>query len=516
MSKTTEQVYNQWKSKYLKSYKDGLYVYYRDNEDNSSAMTVSEAHGYGMLIAVLKKNQSDFEGLFRYFQSWKNSKGLMQWQQKKSSNGTFVPGDEGGKNSATDGDIDIATALFLAAKLWNNAKYRTAAESLAESLWEHCFNQSTYAPLLGDWATPDDSAYILTRPSDFILSGFLVFKNEDKQRQQIWTKVIDNLVKTFQDQLAINPQTGLVADFLTLDSNTKKYKPVTKKVLESNRDSDYNWNSCRVPWRLSHYYLQSGDQRLRPLLDAEANFFSTVLSKGSSIKAGYSLSGRPLVSYSDLAFTAPVKLLFKTLNLKAPLDQINKYIDQDNESGYFVGLVFATCSFLVDGTTAATDLLTITNPKANQPMLPGQQVIIQYTVHGSPKTIGTTTQKPNYPDSIDMILRWTDKKNQTIQFLALNGLSTDPYVDLVKDQVYDHRWKLPNCHFFRRYLPSDWTFSLIFQPQYHQETIIQPLVNNNRTHAPTVPLGPKQPDISIPISVQFNITAMEDPHHKGC
>lgn len=209
-----------------------------------------------------------------------------------------------------------------------------------------------------------------------------------------------------------------------------------------------------------------------------------------------------------------------------------------------VGLVFATCSFLVDGTTAATDLLTITNPKANQPMLPGQQVIVQYTVHGTPKSksifylfyfysiytnnllssfkkkivIGTPTQKPNYPDSIDMLLRWTDKKNQTIQFLALNGLSTDPYVDSVKDQVYDHRWKLPNCRFFRRYLPSDWTFALIFQPQYHQETktIIQPSVNNNRTHVPTVPLGPKQADISIPISVQFNITAMEDPHHKGC
>lgn len=131
----------------------------------------------------------------------------------------------------------------------------------------------------------------------------------------------------------------MIADFLTLDS-TKKYKPVTKQVLESNRDSDYNWNSCRVPWRLCHYYLQSGDQRLRPLLDAEANFFSGVLSKGSSIKAGYSLAGKPLVSYSDLAFTAPVKLLFKTLNLKAPLDQINKYIDQDNDSGYFGDTIY--------------------------------------------------------------------------------------------------------------------------------------------------------------------------------
>lgn len=30
-------------------------------------------------------------------------------------------------------------------------------------------------PLIGDWADPGDDAYLLTRPSDFILSGYLIF-----------------------------------------------------------------------------------------------------------------------------------------------------------------------------------------------------------------------------------------------------------------------------------------------------------------------------------------------------
>lgn len=115
-----------------------------------------------------------------------------------------------------------------------------------------------------------------------------------------------------------------------------------------------------------------------------------------------------------------------------------------------------------------------------------------------------------------MILRWTDKKNKTIEFLALNGLNTDPYIDLVKNQDYSHRWKLPNCHFFRRYLPTEWSFSLIFQSQYHEILPVALPINGTKNHAAVVPLGPEQSDIIVSISVQFNTTLMDDPHHKGC
>lgn len=80
-------------------------------------------------------------------------------------------------------------------------------------------------------------------------------------------------------------------------------------------------------------------------------------------------------------------------------------------------------------------------------------------------------------------------------------------------KVYNHRWKLPNCHFFRRYMPSEWSYSLVFDPQYPD-----PVANNmsQPAHTPLVPLGPKQSQITIPISIMFNATAMADSHHKGC
>lgn len=62
----------------MRSYGDGFFIYYKEQSEGVPEQTCSEAHGYGMLISVLKRNQGDFDGLFRYFNQWRNHKGLMQ------------------------------------------------------------------------------------------------------------------------------------------------------------------------------------------------------------------------------------------------------------------------------------------------------------------------------------------------------------------------------------------------------------------------------------------------------
>ncbi len=64
---------------------------------------------------------------------------------------------------------------------------------------------------------------------------------------------------------------------------------------------------CRAPWRLAVYYLQSRDERILPLLQAQLRFF-----EGQKlISAGYKLDGTALADYSNIAFQAPVWCLFK-------------------------------------------------------------------------------------------------------------------------------------------------------------------------------------------------------------
>ncbi|KAI8640870.1 hypothetical protein BD408DRAFT_403862 [Parasitella parasitica] len=162
--------------------------------------------------------------------------------------------------------------------------------------------------------------------------------------------------------------------------------------------------------------------------------------------------------------------------------------------------------------TATNALVSVTNPKENQMLVPGQQLVLQYTINGVPTNNGAprTDPTPNYPSSLDVFLKWT-QNNQNFQLKAAGGLVTAARAD-GNNRVYNHPWKLPNCHFFRRYMPSEWSFSLVFDPQY-------PATANNMptsAHTSLVALGPKQAQIIVPIAIKFNATAMAESRHSGC
>src|SRR5690554_286418 len=169
-----------------------------------------------MLISVLMRNQQDFDGLLRWFLHFRNEKGLCSWQQiDDKHNRTYSNAPDGGCNSATDGDIDIATSLFYAARVWGRSPcgrydYRQIAVPLCKAIWDYEINHYTFMPTLGDWVNVPEpqmggascgegSAYAdVTRPSDFILSGFLTFYNEDVERSQQWGRVMDAIITTVQ------------------------------------------------------------------------------------------------------------------------------------------------------------------------------------------------------------------------------------------------------------------------------------------------------------------------------
>ena len=130
MDREVARLYKEWKAKYVKqnpNASDQYYVWYNDDDwsqegdsDDKIAITVSEAHGYGMIITALmagkdKDAKTYFDGMYRYFRKHpsSNNKDLMAWRQGMKD-GKII--DISGANSATDGDMDIAYSLILAHK----------------------------------------------------------------------------------------------------------------------------------------------------------------------------------------------------------------------------------------------------------------------------------------------------------------------------------------------------------------------------------------------------------------
>ncbi len=325
----TVEFYQYWKDKYLvqDKYVAGepqYYVYYSDEHYNggdiSVPVTVSEAHGYGMLItACMSEYDSQakelFDGMYRFYKAHPSSIGphLMSWQQ--SDNGTaLIDGAADGSmtggacDSATDGDMDIAYSLLIADAVWGSSgdiDYYSEAVAVINDIMKYDINHEFWTVTLGDWVSECDKSenyYSATRCSDFIVQYFPVFA--EVTGDENWMRVYDttySIINSFVEEY----KTGILPDFVIRDS-TGEFKAAPAEFLESENDGNYYYNSCRTPWRISMDYLVNSNKDALAFANAINSFI--INSTGNDpweVKAGYTPDGTPIEDYNDLCFTAP-------------------------------------------------------------------------------------------------------------------------------------------------------------------------------------------------------------------
>ncbi|MCB9586925.1 MAG: hypothetical protein H6718_16115 [Polyangiaceae bacterium] len=304
LDQAVRDYYAAWKFRYLEAGCGDARAYVNVH---NNGLTVSEAHGYGMLIAAFMAGadssaRSTFDGLFRYFKDHPSSGDgrLMAWKQGESC--TNVDGSD----SATDGDLDIAYALLLADKQWGSSgevDYHAEALNVISGVRASEISAGGYLKL-GDWVDSGDYANA-TRSSDVMPGHFASFAAASNDSS--WTTLLDQSLDMFATLQANHAATsGLIPDFI--QSPYASPAPVDPYFLENAADGAYGYNACRVPWRVGAYWLTSGDARAKQILDKQ-NAFIRGASGGDpwSIAAGYELSGQPLPNsgYSSLAYIAP-------------------------------------------------------------------------------------------------------------------------------------------------------------------------------------------------------------------
>jgi endo-1,4-beta-D-glucanase Y len=319
LDQNVARLYDEWKVRYVvqnKYKKSQFYIYYnRNGESDSStpdAVTVSEAHGFGMLTLVLMAGydvsaQKIFDGMYRFYKAHPsiNDPALMAWQQVDRG-GKIINNPDGGNDSATDGDLDIAYALYYAYLQWGNStiNYLSESKKVMSAIMRKDIHQKTFFLKLGDWASDSDKKYGKgSRPSDYMLHHLKVFKTATGDAT--WNKVIDKTYSVIQNIFSnYSASTGLLPDFVVIDNSSSK--PAPSKYLEGKNDDDYSWNSCRTPWRIATDLILTGDARAKSQLTQLNRWIRTTTNNNpSKIVAGYQLNGKPLEKYDSLAFAAP-------------------------------------------------------------------------------------------------------------------------------------------------------------------------------------------------------------------
>ncbi|WP_125574290.1 glycosyl hydrolase family 8 [Levilactobacillus huananensis] len=333
--------YRQWRQAYVAG---ASQKYVKSNNGQGKTTALSEGQGYAMLASVLAakkgaKTQTTFNQFYRYYRAHRVSSKvpLMQWQQTKRSGKMTSKGSQ--KNSATDGDLDIAYALILADKQWGSRQtnYKKAAKSLIKAIKQKEINKTTYLPTMGNWAT---SSYDVSklRTADLMTGYFKTFAKYTKDKT--WRKVAKQSQVAVK-KLSARHKTGLFPDFIFATKKTIKLKAVKPYTIESGTDNQVGYNACRVPWRLAQTYKISRDSVTKRALKKQLAFYN----KKKKITAVYTMSGRAVNSYENTAFTAPVHVAAKIMGNKSltkkTAKQLPKKIEKHNYFSATLQLVTA-------------------------------------------------------------------------------------------------------------------------------------------------------------------------------
>ncbi|MCH4003691.1 MAG: glycosyl hydrolase family 8 [Lactobacillus crispatus] len=278
-----------WRKNYVVEKTDVAYV--NTTPEKDEATVLSEGQGYGMFIATIDPTTKEkaFAKLERYYLAHRDRKTqLMAWKQTEKD-GKWT----NEHNSATDGDLFIAQALFLAAKRWKKPKYQKQGRRLIADILRYEYNPATHALTVGNWANSKSKYYNLLRTSDVLPTMFDKFYQESDDSR--WLVIKKSMLKRL-NQLSHQHKSGLVPDFAWL--TTKNAKPVKGKITASEYDGDYYANACRVPMNLATSKEKLAKNTLHRLL----KFFS----KQNTVTAGYTLKGKPLNNYQSASFSAPI------------------------------------------------------------------------------------------------------------------------------------------------------------------------------------------------------------------
>jgi|GEM_PF-1663384 len=315
MNRKIKELYAGWKLNWVrKSTSAGqFYLYSTGTGGTANQITISEAHGFGMIIFALMAGADDsakiyFDGMYNFYKRFELSNHLMNWAIEA---GEKVSAES--KGSATDGDIDIAYALLLADKQWGGS-YKADGVDMINGIMANEVTTSLNTTTLGYWPSgapnPTDS-----RPSDWMPAEFRSFAAAGGSAS--WNTMADQagtFFKMFQNNNAST--TGLISDFVINLTSSSITACGANFLGEYTYTNKYFYNACRVPMRFALDYAHFGTAAAKEALSKTLTWLDATKTRNNPnlIVNGYdfgtggalpNLTAEGYESGESIGFTGP-------------------------------------------------------------------------------------------------------------------------------------------------------------------------------------------------------------------
>jgi hypothetical protein len=306
--------YDAWKSKRVVDASSVVAGGYAVQFSDTSFLTVSEAMGYGLLIAVVfaghdPNAQQLFDGLLavaRTRYAYGNAqfdplgKYLMDWR-------LYPNGSSAGEGwNAVDGDLDLAMALLMADRQWGSAgKWNYLQEAKNTIAAIKSINMAA------DGTTKGLRLPTVSRTSDYMIGHFRAFAAATGD--SFWNTAIDRAYwLADRMQTVYSPGVGLMPDFVVGTDTAAPYPSPGYMGDGNDNENKYWWNGCRNPWRYATDYVLSGDTRWKTITARMIDFFQAQANAAggdvTTIGTGYTLGGTMVTGGNSPAYHGPIAL----------------------------------------------------------------------------------------------------------------------------------------------------------------------------------------------------------------
>lgn len=261
------------------------------DKDNNN-ITTSEGESYTMLRSVWMDDQTTFDKSLNFVQTSlkRPDDHLASWLYGTISADKYgVLTAQGGQNTASDADTDIALALILASHRWNNGAYLSTAQDMLNDIWNEDVFMAAGKPYMGaDNFEHNSVNTAVVNPSYFAPYAYRIFATVDKKHD--WLGLVDTSYTVIQQSASstLDKKTsdGLPPNWILINKATGKITPSTA----SNLDTNYGFDALRTPWRIALDWQWYKDPRAEQTLKM-FSFLSTEWQAYGDLNAVYSHDG---------------------------------------------------------------------------------------------------------------------------------------------------------------------------------------------------------------------------------
>ena len=277
-------------------------------------LTTSEGESYTLLRAVWNDDRTTFDKSLGFTNdNLRRTDGLFAWRYGDLGGGKYgILTAEGGDNTASDADADIAMALSFAATRWQDEKYLAQARATVQAIWTQEVVTIQGKPyVVSNNLEKDNPSTVLINPSYLSPAAYRIFAKIDKLHD--WNAVLDSSYtlldrvtnKTLAGQLSV----GLPPDWIIMDRKTS----VLTAPTATNITTNYSYDAMRTPFRLTLDYEWNQEPRAKAVL-SKMSFLGQQWTKNQVIKAGYSQGGAVSADYESPAIYGASSAYFKVID----------------------------------------------------------------------------------------------------------------------------------------------------------------------------------------------------------